>query len=75
MNGHGPDKTSYERAVAAELRPEKISDTLAFMFESRNVIAPTRFAMETPALQLDYDTCWSGFEKARLPSAGTKETR
>ncbi len=67
MSGHGPDRDSYERAVAAELKPHKIENTLAFMFESRWVIAPTRFAMETKALQSDYDACWSGFEKAKLP--------
>jgi homogentisate 1,2-dioxygenase len=33
------------------------------MFETRLVIRPTRFALETGALQRDYDSCWSGFEK------------
>lgn len=69
MSGHGPDKTSYERAISADLAPHKIEDTLAFMFESRWVIRPTRFAMESPALQPDYDACWSSFEKAKLPGA------
>jgi homogentisate 1,2-dioxygenase len=68
MSGHGPDKASWERAVSVELAPHKIDQTLAFMFESRWVIRPTRFAMETPTLQLDYDDCWSSFEKAQLPS-------
>jgi homogentisate 1,2-dioxygenase len=45
------------------LVPQKIEDTLAFMFETRLVIRPTRFALETPALQRDYDACWAGFEK------------
>ncbi|TQF13477.1 homogentisate 1,2-dioxygenase [Myxococcus llanfairpwllgwyngyllgogerychwyrndrobwllllantysiliogogogochensis] len=67
MSGHGPDRASYEQALRAELKPHKIQDTLAFMFESRWTIRPTRFAVETPAMQLDYDDCWAGFEKARLP--------
>ena len=67
MAGHGPDRVSYEGAVAAELRPHRISDTMAFMFESRFPFRPTRFAMETPLGQLDYDDCWSGFTKAQLP--------
>ncbi|WP_338865115.1 homogentisate 1,2-dioxygenase [Myxococcus stipitatus] len=67
MSGHGPDRASYEQAVKVDLKPHKIQDTLAFMFESRWVFRPTRFAMETPAMQLDYDHCWDGFEKARLP--------
>jgi homogentisate 1,2-dioxygenase len=67
MNGHGPDAETHRRASAAELKPVKLADTLAFMFESRWVIRPTRAAMELPGLQADYDECWQGFEKARLP--------
>lgn len=74
MAGHGPDRASYEGAVAAELRPHRISDTMAFMFESRFAFHPTRFAMETPLCQLDYDDCWSGFTKAQLPQgAGSRD--
>jgi homogentisate 1,2-dioxygenase len=40
---------------------------MAIMFESRSVIRPTRWAMETPARQPDYDRCWAGFPKAALP--------
>lgn len=67
MNAHGPDKASTEAAMAADLEPQKIDDTMAFMFESCLPIRPTRFAMDTPLLQLDYDSCWDGFEKAKLP--------
>ncbi len=67
MNGHGPDADSTRKAMAADLEPVKLSDTLAFMFESRWVIRPTKAAMELPTLQADYDECWSGFEKAKLP--------
>ena len=67
MNGHGPDAETHRRASEAELGPVKLADTLAFMFESRWVIRPTREAMELPGLQADYDECWSGFEKAKLP--------
>jgi homogentisate 1,2-dioxygenase len=63
LSAHGPDRASFEKAVAAELKPHKIADTLAFMFETRLVVRPTKFALETPALQKDYDTVWAGFEK------------
>jgi homogentisate 1,2-dioxygenase len=33
------------------------------MFETRLVIRPTRFALETDALQRDYDSCVSWCEK------------
>ena len=64
MNGHGPDVASYEKAIAADLRPAKIADTMAFMFESRSVIRPTRWALQGPALQGGYDQAWGGFTKA-----------
>jgi homogentisate 1,2-dioxygenase len=67
MNGHGPDAETHRRASAADLKPVKLDDTLAFMFESRWVIRPTQIAMKLPGLQSDYDDCWQGFEKAKLP--------
>jgi homogentisate 1,2-dioxygenase len=67
MNGHGPDLLSYEKAVKAELKPHKIENTMAFMFETRSVIRLTRWALETPLLQLDYDDAWAGFPKGKLP--------
>ena len=67
MAGHGPDRASYEKAVTTDLKPMKIEGTMAFMFESRWVIRPTRWAAETPLCQLDYDDCWAGFDKAKLP--------
>ena len=67
MNGHGPDQASYEKAVAADLQPHRIADTMAFMFETRHVIRPTAWAMAAPTMQLDYDEVWTGFAKAQLP--------
>ncbi len=60
---HGPDRATHEEASTAVLTPHYLADTLAFMFETRLVCRPTRFALETPALQRDYDACWSGFAK------------
>ena len=67
MNGHGPDQASYEKAVAADLKPHRIADTMAFMFETRHVVRPTAWAMAAPTMQLDYDDVWTGFAKAKLP--------
>ncbi|MFO0667695.1 MAG: homogentisate 1,2-dioxygenase [Polyangiaceae bacterium] len=66
MSAHGPDKATYEKATTDKLGPHKIEGTMAFMFESRAVIRPSRWAMETSALQRTYDDVWQGFEKARL---------
>ena len=69
FNGHGPDVDSHAKATAADLKPARIEDTMAFMFESRHVIRPTAWALATPLLQDDYDDCWQGFAKAALPGA------
>ena len=63
LSGHGPDAATFDKASHGELKPQKIDNTLAFMFESRLVIRPTRFAMETPALQADYFECWQDLKK------------
>jgi homogentisate 1,2-dioxygenase len=63
MAAHGPDRATFDKAVTVELQPHKIEDTLAFMFETWRVVRPTRFALETPALQDDYDACWKGFDR------------
>jgi homogentisate 1,2-dioxygenase len=63
MSAHGPDLATFERASAAELKPQKIDNTLAFMWESRHVFRPTQFAMSAPQLQKDYDVVWDGFKK------------
>jgi homogentisate 1,2-dioxygenase len=33
------------------------------MIETRNIIKPTRAAMESPQLQADYFQCWQGIKK------------
>lgn len=57
MSAHGPDKDSLEKAMNADLKPEKLKNTLAFMFESRFVMRPTSFALKNGA-QKDYHECW-----------------
>jgi homogentisate 1,2-dioxygenase len=67
LAAHGPDRATHQKASKGELKPHYLGDTLAFMFETRMVCRPTRFALETPALQRDYDRCWSGFESLFKP--------
>jgi len=62
FSAHGPDRATFDRASTAELSPQKIKDTLAFMFETRLVIRPSAFALDSEAPQRDYDECWSGFD-------------
>jgi homogentisate 1,2-dioxygenase len=63
MSGHGPDAETFEKATNAELAPHRIDDTMAFMFESRYMIRPTRLAMDAPQLQRNYAACWHGLKK------------
>ena len=63
MSGHGPDAETYQKASTAELKPQKLTDTLAFMFETRFICKPTKYAMETAELQHDYFECWQGLKK------------
>ena len=64
MSGHGPDVETFERASAADLSmPDVLSDTLAFMFETRAPLRPSAFALRTSGLQTGYDDCWRGLRK------------
>ncbi len=64
MTGHGPDAATFERATHADLaQPEILRDSLAFMFETRLVLRPTRHALESPQRQRDYYRCWQDLQK------------
>ncbi|WP_277053274.1 homogentisate 1,2-dioxygenase [Zestomonas thermotolerans] len=63
MSAHGPDQATTAQAVAAELKPHKLENTMAFMFETGAVLRPTRYALDCPQLQSDYDACWAGLRK------------
>jgi homogentisate 1,2-dioxygenase len=65
MSGHGPDLDSWKKASAADLKPAKIENTLAFMVETCWPYRPTQFALDRS--QPDYDSAWAGFPKAKLP--------
>ncbi|MGH8852241.1 MAG: homogentisate 1,2-dioxygenase domain-containing protein, partial [Casimicrobiaceae bacterium] len=60
MSGHGPDAETFARASTADVsKPQRVSDTIAFMFETRTVIHPTRFALESAQRQTEYHRCWA----------------
>jgi homogentisate 1,2-dioxygenase len=62
-SAHGPDAETFAKASSAKLAPQKIGDTLAFMFESRYPMRATAFATETIRPQRNYDECWRGLKK------------
>jgi homogentisate 1,2-dioxygenase len=64
MTGQGPDAATFEKASHADTsKPDYVRDTMAFMFETRLPIRPTRFALEAAELQRDYAQCWQGLRK------------
>lgn len=64
MSGHGPDADTFEKASSIDTsKPNKVGDTMAFMFETRTLIRPTRFALDTAQLQANYFECWQGLKK------------
>jgi homogentisate 1,2-dioxygenase len=67
MLPHGPDAGAFEKASSAELKPVKLTNTLAFMFETRFPQQLTEFAARLPSLQPDYADCWKGLEKKFAP--------
>ena len=67
MVPHGPDEEAFERASAAALAPQKLDNTLAFMFESRCRFIPTEFALTSPQLDARYADCWAGLQDRFAP--------
>ncbi|MCH6159476.1 homogentisate 1,2-dioxygenase [Streptomyces sp. M600PL45_2] len=67
MSAHGPDRETFERASSAELKPQKIDDGLAFMFETRWPVIPTGQALAAGHLQSGYDDVWQGLQRRFRP--------
>ncbi|MGH8032723.1 MAG: homogentisate 1,2-dioxygenase [Luteimonas sp.] len=70
MSGHGPDAATFDKASAADLStPDVIADTMAFMFETRAVLRPTRQALDAAHRQRDYQQCWAGLRRRFDPGS------
>jgi homogentisate 1,2-dioxygenase len=63
MLPHGPDAEAFEHASTMELKPVRLSNTLAFMFETRFPQRVTAYAASLGTLQKGYVDCWSGIKK------------
>ena len=63
MSAHGPDRETFESASSAELKPQKVDDGLAFMFETRWPVVPTAQALGADHRQPGYDAVWQGLER------------
>lgn len=72
MLPHGPDRNAFEGASNAELKPEKLYETMSFMFETRFPQHLTEFAAREAPLQDDYVDCWVSLEKKFDGTPGLK---
>lgn len=63
MSAHGPDKATVEKAMTADLKPEKLRGAMAFMFETRFPMHATDIAMKSRTLQSDYHAAWKDIPK------------
>ena len=63
MLPHGPDKNAFEGASNADLKAEKLDNTMSFMFETRFPQHLTKFAAKEAPLQDDYIDCWDSLKK------------
>jgi homogentisate 1,2-dioxygenase len=69
MCGHGPDASAFERASKADTsKPEAIRDTMAFMFETRNPLWASAYALSAPHRQTHYLDCWRGLPRQFDPT-------
>lgn len=62
FSAHGPDQQTFETASKATLKPQKIDNTMAFMFESRYIYHVSKGAMNSPLRQKNYQDCWKGLK-------------
>jgi homogentisate 1,2-dioxygenase len=56
MLPHGPDRDAFEGASNAELKPHKLTGTMAFMFETKFPQKVTAYAAALAQRQLGYGT-------------------
>ena len=62
MSGHGPDTDTFKKAIQGSEAPYKVSDTMAFMFETCHIYHPTSWALNKAKVDQDYWKCWQNFE-------------
>ena len=72
MLPHGPDRDAFDKASYTDLKPEKLDETMSFMFETRFPQHLTAFAANEAPLQDDYIDCWDTLEKKFDGTPGKK---
>lgn len=63
MSSHGPDAGTFKKTSEAKLEPHYLDSGLAFMFESKYIMCPTKAAMHSKHLQKGYNDVWADMPK------------
>lgn len=75
MTPHGPDTATFEAASTNGVdAPERLGQTLAFMFETNYTPRVTAAALGSPWLDRDYYKCWTGLKSHFTAPANTSPT-
>ncbi len=62
MTAHGPDTQTFIKGIENSETPQKINDTMAFMFETCHLFRPTQAALESKSFDKTYTDCWQNFK-------------
>ena len=63
MTAHGPDQETFDKATSADLKPNRLENTMAFMLETRWAMTTTAESSQAPHLQSGYDSVWATLER------------
>lgn len=63
MTGHGPEYQVFEKASNMELVPQKLQNTLSFMFETNFILKVHKKSLEKGRQDENYIDCWKGMKK------------
>ncbi|MGL4767744.1 MAG: homogentisate 1,2-dioxygenase [Formosimonas sp.] len=69
MTPHGPDAATFAKASVAPLEPEYLGNTLAFMFETADVLRVFPESYNASDRQVDYHQVWQGIRKNFNPTS------
>lgn len=63
MSGHGPEYKVFEKSSNVELKPQKLENTLSFMFETCFIMRVNKNSISDGRLDEGYIDCWKGMKK------------
>jgi homogentisate 1,2-dioxygenase len=73
MLPHGPDKGAFDHGSTEPMVPQRQTQTMRFMFETRFPQHLTEWAAKAGHLQEDYIDCWGSLERKFDGTPGVKQ--